>query len=63
VTPSTLAIGSLLLALLMAPLVLATHVVVQKTSRRRTLVWLGLLIGLMALSTGLAAVSLVLSAR
>jgi hypothetical protein len=61
--PSTLAITSLLLALLLAPLVLATHVVVQKTCRRRTLTWLALLTALMLLSTTAAAISLVLSTR
>jgi len=60
---ATLALVSLLVALLMAPLVLATHVVVRGSTAWTRRAWLAMLIGLMALSLTMAAISLVLLTR
>jgi hypothetical protein len=56
-----MALASLLLALLVAPLVLATHVVIARSSPRLVALWLFALVGLMALSVALAAVQLLLA--
>jgi hypothetical protein len=54
-----LALTGLLVALLAAPLVLGTHVVVQRASRRVVVVWFGALVGLTMLSLVLGAIALV----
>jgi hypothetical protein len=54
------ALSGLLVALLVAPLVLGTHAVVQRAGRRLALMWLSALIALMVLSLGLAAAALFL---
>jgi hypothetical protein len=53
-----MALASLLLALLVAPLVLATHVVITRSNPRLATAWLLAIVGLLALSTLLAALSL-----
>ena len=55
------ALASVLIVLLLAPMVLGTHVVVVRAGRRLTTLWLLVLIGLMLLSLLLAAVSLAVS--
>ena len=58
---SAVALASLLVILLVAPMTLATHAVVQRTTRRWTVAWLASLLGLMCLSLTLAAIALAFS--
>ena len=50
----------ILLALLVAPLVLATHVVITRTRPRLAAAWVLTIVGLLTLSVGLAALGLFL---
>jgi hypothetical protein len=59
--PGSVALASLLVALLLAPMVLGTHVVVQRASSRTTTVWLVTLLGLSLVSVALAAIGLLLT--
>ena len=52
------ALASLLVVLLLAPMALGTHAVVQRTTRRWTVAWLASLLVLMCLSLFLAAIAL-----
>jgi hypothetical protein len=54
------ALTSLLAVLLLAPMVLGTHAVVSRASRRVTSLWLLALVGLSCVSLTLAAISLLI---
>jgi hypothetical protein len=58
---AAVALASLLCILLLAPMALATHAVVQRASRRWTVAWLAGLLVLMCLSLTLAAIALAFS--
>ena len=58
---AAVALSSLLVALLLAPMVLGTHVVVMRSSRRLALTWFLVLIGLMLVSLTLAAIAFAVS--
>jgi hypothetical protein len=55
-----MALASLLLAMLAAPLVLATHVVITRSNPRLATAWVLAVVGLLALSVALAAVAVIL---
>jgi hypothetical protein len=58
---AAVALASLLVILLVAPMALGTHAVMQRTSRRLSVAWLASLLVLMCLSLTLAAIALAVS--